>query len=382
MLVHPNIESNTGRGSILYIHKSLLCKQVHLSDSSFEESVLAEINLKNNDKLLCGLFYRRGESTTENNEMLLQDLKTMCNKKYSHVLCMGDFNLPGIDWKSWTTMSTDTNSFENKFIEAVRDSFLFQHIVEPTRCRGRDTPHTLDLILTNEENMIDKICIDAPLGKSDHAIIKFSFIAEKLQNVPQIQTLYHKGNYKKIGEDLDIDWQYEMNKFPNNVDKQWNYFKTKYEEAVNKYVPKKVMMINGKTSKKFTIPLSQSNLKKIKQKNRLWSKMRKNLANEEIELEYNRVRNQVRRLTRKSNKIVQKKIAKDSKSNPKSFWKFTQSKLKTKTGIPDLEVESDEGISYTTNDTDKANVLQTFFSSVFTEELPGDMPYFEKKRVW
>ena len=82
---------------------------------------------------------------------------------------------------------------------------------------------------------------------------------------------------------------------------------------------------------------------------------------------------------RKSNKIVQKKIAKDSKSNPKSFWKFTQSKLKTKTGIPDLEVESDEGISYTTNDTDKANVLQTFFSSVFTEELPGDMPYFEKR---
>ena len=41
-----------------------------------------------------------------------------------------------------------------------------------------------------------------------------------------------------------------MNKFPDNVDKQWNYFKTKYEEAVNEYVPKKTMMINGKTSKK------------------------------------------------------------------------------------------------------------------------------------
>ena len=85
--------------------------------------------------------------------------------------------------------------------------------------------------------------------------------------------------------------------------------------------------------------------------------MRKNLANEEIELEYNRVRNQVRRLTRKSNKIIQKKIAKEAKSNPKSFWKFAQTKLKTKTGIPDLQKDSDGSTSYTSNDTEKADLL-------------------------
>ena len=108
--------------------------------------------------------------------------------------------------------------------------------------------------------------------------------------------------------------------------------------------------------------------------------MRKDLANEEKELEYRRVRNQVRRLTRKSKKEIQKNVAKDAKTNPKSFWKFTQSKLKTKTGIPDLQVESESDPSYTSNDTEKANILQNFFSSVFTEELPGEMPFFEKKR--
>ena len=266
MMAHPNVENNTGRGSILYIHKSLNSKPVKVSDRCFEENILAEINLKNNDKLLCGLFYRRGESSSENNMNLLQELRDISNKKYSHLLCMGDFNLPGIDWISWTTKSPDSNCYENKFIETVRDCFLFQHISEPTRCRGKDQPHTLDLIFTNEENMVDKICIEAPLGKSDHAIIKFNFIAEKLRNAPQIQTLYHKGNYDKMCEDLNIEWQNELNKFPDDVDKQWIFFKEKYENALDKYIPRKIMLVNDIASKKFTIPLSHKNLKKIKQK--------------------------------------------------------------------------------------------------------------------
>ena len=197
MLAHPNVEKNIGRGSILYIHKSLINKPVNLSDSSVEESILAEINLRNNDKLLCGLFYRRGESSVENNNLLLQELRNISNKKYSHILCFGDFNLPGIDWTSWTTNNSDINTYEYNFIETVRDCFLFQHITEPTRCRGKDQPHTLDLIFTNEENMVEKVQIEAPLGKSDHAIIKFNFIADKINSAPQIQTLYNKGNYKK-----------------------------------------------------------------------------------------------------------------------------------------------------------------------------------------
>ena len=131
MLAHPNIENNTGRGSILYIHKSLNCKPLHKENNvDFEESILAEINLKNNDTLLCGVFYRRGESSEENNMLLLQELRRYCDKNYSHVLFMGDFNLPCINWNSWTTNLLDINCFENKFIETLRDCYLFQHINE------------------------------------------------------------------------------------------------------------------------------------------------------------------------------------------------------------------------------------------------------------
>ena len=40
--------------------------------------------------------------------------------------------------------------------------------------------------------MIDKLRIDAPLGKSDHSIIKFNFVLDHDKSVPIIQTKYHK----------------------------------------------------------------------------------------------------------------------------------------------------------------------------------------------
>ena len=67
-------------------------------------------------------------------------------------------------------------------------------------------------------------------------------------------------------------------------------------------------------------------------------------------------------------------------NKPKSFWKYAQTKLKTRTGIPDLQLNSPNNITYTKNDQEKANILQEFFSSVFTEEPPGDPPYFEKRK--
>ena len=108
--------------------------------------------------------------------------------------------------------------------------------------------------------------------------------------------------------------------------------------------------------------------------------MRKNLATEEQELQYRRLRNQVRRLTKKGKKLLEKNIAKSCKANPKSFWKYAQTKLKTRVGIPDLQLQNSDDISYTKNDQEKANILQNFFSSVFTEEPPGDLPHFEKRK--
>ena len=66
-----------------------------------------------------------------------------------------------------------------------------------------------------------------------------------------------------------------------------------------------------------------------------------------------------------------KKFALESKQNPKAFYLYAQSKLKTRSAISQLI--QDDG-SLTTTDKDKANVLNNFLTSVFTHEDMTNMP--------
>ena len=88
---------------------------------------------------------------------------------------MGDFNYPKIDWENCNSNGDSTESIKYKFIENLQDIFLFQHIKTNTCWRGTNSPHILDLIITNEEPMISDLECISPLGKSDHCVISFNY---------------------------------------------------------------------------------------------------------------------------------------------------------------------------------------------------------------
>ena len=97
----------------------------------------------------------------------------------------------------------ELTSINHQFIECIRDYFFFQHITEPMRQRGTNNSSTLDLIFTNEENMIDNLVYEAPLGKSNHSVLKFTFICKLLSAPPSIKVQYEKDNYVKLNEILN-----------------------------------------------------------------------------------------------------------------------------------------------------------------------------------
>ena len=386
MIPHKNVVSNKGRGSAMYIKNSLDYKEVTFEPEKghFEEGIFIEINTSNNEKLLCANIYRRGESEKGVNENLLEIMRVISNRNYNHINITGDFNLKSINWETMTTCLTDPDSYENQFIECVRDCYFTQHILEPTRQRGRDNPSCLDLVFTNNENLIESIEIMAPLGKSDHAIVKHTLNLQTNPAPPKIKIQYEKGDYEKIKESLnEVNWGDEFSKYPDDIESQWDFFKNKLKTAEENFIPRKNVFINGKLSKKISLPLDRANLKKIKRKNRLWGKVRKDLASEEQKLQYNRLRNQIRRLTRKGKKLIEKNIAANSKSNPKAFWSYTRQKLKTNSSLPDLIKNEDEDQPvYATTDESKSEVLLDYFSSVFTiEPHSEEITFFEKRRV-
>ena len=78
---------------------------------------------------------------------------------------------------------------------------------------------------------------------------------------------------------------------------------------------------------------------------------------------YTRLRNQTRWKVRQTKKQFEQNIAKESKTNPKAFYNYARSKTKCRSGISDLVMTNG---TMTVNDTEKADTLNNFFSSVFT----------------
>ena len=141
----------------------------------FKESVWCKIQLQNHDSLILSCLYRSPNSNDDNNQALEDLLKNISNRRESHKLLLGDFNMPEINWESNTTTVGEDHK-ATKFVECIRDTFWFQHVKQPTRVRQGNEPSVLDLIFSNEENMVEKVNFLSSLGKSDHLVLTFNLI--------------------------------------------------------------------------------------------------------------------------------------------------------------------------------------------------------------
>ena len=105
-----------------------------------------------------------------NNASIRDSIIKMSNLDFDQVLICGDFNYREIDWVNHQ-VSGVADSEQQKFYDAIGDSFLHQHVTEFTRARGTDEPSLLDLILTKNELEIENIRYCALVGNSDHSVL-------------------------------------------------------------------------------------------------------------------------------------------------------------------------------------------------------------------
>ena len=66
---------------------------------------------------------------------------------------MGVFYFKEINWWEMNTTVSELH-IASQFLECVRDSYLFQHVTTPTQYRGGNVSSVLDLIFTNEDEMV------------------------------------------------------------------------------------------------------------------------------------------------------------------------------------------------------------------------------------
>ncbi|XP_033753210.1 uncharacterized protein LOC117336708 [Pecten maximus] len=342
---------NCHRGVGIYVKEGFKGGEVNIGNV-FKESVSVKINLSDKNCLLIGCLYKSPNSSAENVEELNNIIATVSsNPAYSHLLLIGDINMPKINWNTWS--SNNDREGEN-FIECLRDNYLYQHVREHTRDRKGNEPSILDLIITNEDEMIKDISYESPIGSSDHLVLIFDIFCKTLQSVNETPRLkYSKGDYNGMRGEMPDDWTGIMH---GNI----------------------AELHQG--NKKDHMPLKESILKKINKKHRAWQRYMETKSEEKYK-EYAKIRNQLKWGVRKSKRELEKKIAEDIKEQPKKFWKYVNSKRKVKTGISDLKGLNGDDTKIAVRDKDKAEVLAKFFSSVFTHEPLGDLPEFNKSNI-
>ena len=176
---------NRGGGVLLYVKEDLNPTEYN-TNTVYGEQVWCHIG-----DLLVGVCYRSSNSAIvghDNETNLMKVLREVCNK---HVLIMGDFNYPSIDW-STSTATQFSSSGCVEFVQTTEDCFYTQHVLYPTRGSA-----TLDLILTTDPDLVSDVQIAPNLGNSDHNMItftvhdtnmKFQRILDQLETITEATT--------------------------------------------------------------------------------------------------------------------------------------------------------------------------------------------------
>ena len=96
---------------------------------------------------------------------------------------------------------------------------------------------TLDLVLTNEEGMINKIIPLPPIGNSDHICLNvFTSMYTEEPKTPKPRLNLFKGNYGKISEDMqNIDWDTTLRGQP--FTDAYRLFCNILKEKTEKHIP-------------------------------------------------------------------------------------------------------------------------------------------------
>ncbi|GAB0206830.1 hypothetical protein GRJ2_003148600 [Grus japonensis] len=263
---------------------------------------------------------------------------------------MGDFKHPDICWKG----NTARHAQSRRFLQSTDDNFLTQLVEEPMR---REV--LLDFVLTNK-GLAGDVKVEGSLGCRDHEMVEFRILRGRSRAVSRITTLdFRRANFGLFRDLLGtIPWVRDLE--GKGAQEIWSIFKHHFLRAQDWCVLK-----NRKSSKGGRRPawMSKELLEKLKGKKEVYSMWKKGMATWE---EYKNVVRVCRDATRKAKAHLALNLARDVKDKKKGFFKYISSKRKTRENVGPL---LNEVGALVMEDTEKAELLNAFFASVFTAKV-------------
>ena len=358
-----NVGTKHLRGIAVYIASTINVTQVQLTSSFNENITLSFFGVAN--QFTLSVVYRSPNCASSNDLELIKHISEIAKLNNGDKLIVGDFNFPNINWESWSAPDGDGGS--EGFLDCLRKNFLIQNIYNPTRVRGTQTPHILDLALTSDA-FVQGVQYLAPVGFSDHCIIHMVCEWESqhhLTNDPKLN--YSKGDYSGFRTYI-IDRLKTIDLIiPSDVEEASSALNLIILEGTHKYVP----LSKGNTWKRksnWNCPIDDQTRLLIKKKHRLWTRYIKT-RDPVTHNNYKITRNAIKQVIRNQEKAHQHAIAAECKLNPKKFWGYVKSKSNIKNTMGNIKVcDSNGKADIIVDDERKSNVFADYFSTVFSHE--------------
>ena len=283
------IKDSKGGGVLLYVRNkwnSFACEDFNKSKS---ESIFCKIIPERGNEIYVGVCYRSPNTL----ELEYAELFSNIRRAAEHqVLIMGDFNFPDIDWET-----LDAGGKAKDFVDLIQDCFLYQHVSAPTRGEN-----LLDLVLTSEENMIEKVEIKEKLPNSDHNIVffKMRYKSECKNSCVGAAYDYNKADFYEMRNFLNqINWEQKL--LSREVNQMWCIFCDILNEIIKKCVP-----VIKKRKYKYPQWMTKE-VKKVRNfKSKLWRRYRKSREYNDL-VEYKRAANRATNEYKKAKLSFEKK---------------------------------------------------------------------------
>src|SRR5260221_4024738 len=329
---------------------------------SDSESIWIKLQIVGQKALYVCSYYRPPSSDVDYMEQLRHPLEAIMSKYHRkgtpHVIVVGDFNYPLINWQISKSLPRCQGQV---LVDISGDFYLKQLVKSPTRVDpSTGVSNVLDLAFSTHSNRITDVKVGPKF--SDHSFVSFNIrdnpvVANKAQRKIY---LYKKGDFTTIRSGLKkfSDWFMNSGALGRSVEDNWTLFKNKMLSLVEQYIPSKLCV--GKCKP----PWSTREVKRVIRK-------RDKMAKKSLicgAIHHHDILKKLRAAVRKEVIVAQASYLHDIvgnlKESPSRFYKFINSKRTDSRTIPAMSTK--HGMA--TTDADKAKELSLQFSSVFTRE--------------
>lgn len=340
-----------GGGVVVYVKDSFLLKRRSDLEIQGLEAVWVEIRI-HGKTLLLGGFYRPPKSNNDYFNLILESVDRAYNTNITDIVITGDFN--------YNMLSADAS----KLKELISQYNLIQTLTEPTHFT-ENSSSLIDLFLIrNEGNVLCSEVIDPfiPDQTRYHCpiLLLLKFLRPQVKSTKRKIWNYAKADfnrYRTLLLESNIENDIETN---DNIEQNVESIFQVIKEASEQAIPHKIVTIRPQDH-----PWISCAIRKLIRKRKRAYKKYKRTSNLHYWNKYKRLRNTCVSEIRESKKSYYENLQRllsTENINSKLFWKTSKQMLNLKSSSTKIPTLFLNGVS-SENETDKANMLNDYFSS-------------------